>query len=245
MSKIALCLFGHLRTFKDCWESLNNNLIIPNNIKDIFLMTWMDSIGLFQHPENSTDHKSHIGYNKDSPPVDINEFTAILNMLKPRKVHLDNYFLHDARFENMIDELSTWNHPSIHHRPKGTLSQVWGRCASLKLKETYEITNNCMYDGVVCTRWDIFYNQVIDLNKFNLGYITHDGMFGSEVISDAWIYGDTKSMNELGTQFRRIPNLVNTKTMNLGPHEWLKAHLNYSQVQWLNGSDLINITIKR
>lgn len=243
--KRALCLYGHLRTFRDCWESLTKNLLIPNSITDIFLTTWMESYGTFLHPESSNNPVTHIGYDPASISVDINDLTAVLNVLKPKGIHFDNYHLHDERFENMVRSLSAWQHPSIHHRPKGTLSQVWGRCATLKIKQNYEQKHNFLYDQVICTRWDIEYNQLIDLDLFDNNLITLDGMFGPSVISDAWACGPSTEMNKWGLQFNCIDDLVHKKTMSLGPHEWLKAHFDHQQILWSNRPDLIGITIRR
>ncbi len=37
--KVAVCLFGHLRTYKKCYKSIIKNIIHPNNA-DVFMHTW-------------------------------------------------------------------------------------------------------------------------------------------------------------------------------------------------------------
>ena len=48
--KTALCLYGHFRSFDNCWPGLQEYLIKPNHITDIFTMAWVDSVGHFKHP---------------------------------------------------------------------------------------------------------------------------------------------------------------------------------------------------
>jgi hypothetical protein len=244
MEKIALCLYGHFRCFDQCWPNLYNNLIKPNNITDIFAVAWIDSFGWFQSPEQSSEHKKHPGYDSQSPVVPHDYICSVIANLKPCRIQLDNYFLHDSLFEHMVLNLSDWHHPSQNHRPKGTLSQVYGRCNSLKLAHHEELHRNFIYDRIVCTRWDIDYTTPIVLENLNPEVISMDGMYGPTVISDAWTCGPSSLMQKWSRQFSDIDRLVANKTMNLGPHEWLASHFNEFGMEWQNCPE-IGIYIRR
>lgn len=241
---IALCLYGHFRCFDQCWPQLYNNLLIPNNISDIFAVSWADSMGLYKEPVATSNPITHMGYNENSPGVQPNYLAQVMQFVQPKSVHLDNYFLHDERFSSMLDTLNDFHHPDKNHRPKGTLSQVYGRCTSLALAQKYEEQHSFTYDRIICTRWDIDYNKVIDLNNLDPNVISMDGMYGHDVISDAWACGPSVAMRLWGRQFSDIDLLVKLSTMNLGPHEWLMSHFTAHKIPWTNCPDL-GIYIRR
>lgn len=243
MSRNALCLYGHYRSFNDCYKNLKANVLDPNNITDIFAFLWIDSIGWFKHPELSIDPKNHCGY-EESVALSTNSLINVLNKLNPKRLSFENYDLKDDYFSLIINDLADWHHPNVYHRPKGTLSQVYGRCTSIRLKDIQEKQQGWQYDKVIVTRWDIDYGHPIILDGLNSDVITMDGMYGSEVISDAWACGDSHQISLWGQQFNGISTLVKNQTMNLGPHEWLKAWFDHMQIKWFNDSS-VGITIRR
>jgi len=231
--RYALCLYGHFRTFDACWPSLQQNLLLPNNITDVFMTGWTDSMGFFQHPEHSINPKSHRGYDTNSLPPSPDFIISVLNRLNPQIVELPAFEAYENKFDSMLSDLSKWHHPSQHHRPKGTLAQVWGRCNSIRLKKEFEEQNRFQFDGVVVTRYDILYHNIINLSQLPQNIMVTDGMFGSEVISDAWCFGPSSLINKWGQQLIDISKLIENQTMSLGPHEWLMAHYNLRSIPWI------------
>jgi len=71
-----------------------------------------------------------------------------------------------------------------------------------------------------------------------------DGMYGPQVISDAWACGPSAAMFAWGQQFNSVPLLVANQTMSFGPHEWLQAHFDLKSIPWSNRPDL-GIWIRR
>ena len=242
--KTALCLYGHFRSFDNCWPGLQEYLIKPNHITDIFTMAWVDSEGHFKHPESSSSPITHPGYDTCSQPVNTQWLMQTMQKLEPTAVHFDTYTLHDARFSKMVMDLEEFHHHSEHHRPKGTLSQVWSRCASLKLAAAYEDRTGTAFDQIICTRWDIAYSKPIYIEELDPTVLNMDGMYGPNVISDAWAVGPSSQMRLWSQQFDSIGQLAGNKTMNLGPHEWLQAHFSMYQIPWKNKPD-IGIWIQR
>lgn len=232
--RTALCLYGHFRCFDNCWNELYQNLIIPNNITDIFVASWTDSMGWFQHPEDSQFHKSHPGYDISSEKPNAEYIFSVLERLKPKHTTFVDYAVYDPQFTRMIENLQAWHHPSVSHRPKGTLGQVWSRCAAIGMKSMYEQRNKFVYDSVVVTRWDIAHAKPIDLSKLDNSVITMDGMYGPHVISDAWACGPSHLIDLWGKQFSAIDDLVGLQTMNLGPHEWLRSHFELFEIPYKN-----------
>jgi hypothetical protein len=242
--KSALCLYGHFRSFKDCWPNLQKYLLEPNQIQDIFAVAWVDSMGHFQHPGNTSSPLTHVGYDPSSPGVAPDYVANVLSTLRPRAFHFENYYTHDKEFEGLVYELQAFHHPSKDHRPKGTLGQVYGRCMSLQLARRYEETHGFRYDGMVCTRWDIDYTKPIDLAGLGTNTMTMDGMYGPDVISDAWAFGPSWAIERWATQFLGMERLCHLGTMNTGPHEWLRAHFDAAEIPWHNDPNL-GIYIRR
>jgi len=241
---VALCLYGHFRSFDDCWMDLRDKLISPNNITEIFAMSWADSMGNFQHPDLASSPRTHPGYDPQSSEVSLTWLQLMLDRLRPTRIHLDNYYIHDLKFTQMVENLQQFNHPNSSHRPKGTLGQVWGRCASLAMAADYEQRCGQKFDRIVCTRWDIGYSEIIDLSRLDPQVVSMDGMYGPQVISDAWACGPSAAMSAWGQQFNSVPLLVANQTMSFGPHEWLQAHFDLKSIPWSNRPDL-GIWIRR
>ena len=240
----ALCLYGHFRSFDDCWPGLQHNLLVPNGIRDIFAVSWADSMGYFQHPGNTNSPLTHIGYDPASPGVAPDYVAKVLLTISPRSFHFENYHLRDKEFEGIVNELRPFYHTSQDHRPKGTLGQVHGRCTALQLARQHEERHGFRYDGIVCTRWDVDYTRPIDLAQLSLDTMTMDGMYGPDVISDAWAYGPSNAMERWATQFMARERLCQLGTMNTGPHEWLRAHFDAAEIPWSNNPNL-GIYIRR
>lgn len=242
--KTALCLYGHFRCFDECWPEMRDNLISRNGIEDIFAVSWSDSMGYFQHPEASPDPLAHPGYDVSSMAPSNKYINSILDRLRPKAYAFHDYRDQDAQFSRIVEDLREWHHPSIHHRPKGTLGQVWSRCASIALKKNREMETGTVYDRVVVTRWDIAHPIPIDLDALDPYSMNMDGMYGPDVISDAWACGPSHLVDLWGQQFACMHELVSRGTMNLGPHEWLKAHFGLMAMPWQNHPE-IGIWIRR
>lgn len=241
---VALCLYGHFRSFDTCYPELYSNLILPNAINHVFTASWLDSMGNFQHPEQSADPVKHAGYDTTSTAPTLDFINSVLQRLSPVGLHFDNYYLYDQTFGELVERYRPFHHPSPSHRPKGTLSQVWGRCKALELCAEYQDIHGIQFDRIVCTRWDIAYTQPILLDTLDPTTISMDGMYGPEVISDAWACGPHSAMRLWSKQFNAMQTLADHNKLNLGPHEWLRAHFDYFNIPWQNRPD-IGIWIRR
>lgn len=235
--KVALCLYGHFRSFDQCWPSIYSHIIQPYS-PDVFAMAWMDNFGNYLHPPDTENPKTHPGFLTESPAVPTSYITSVLNVLNPIDIHLDHYSLHDARFEQMIKSLENFHHPWPHHRPKGTISLNYIRKIVIELKALQERRQGWKYDRVICTRWDIDHPIPIDLTQHDPLVLTLPNSHGPEVVGDIWASGPSELINKWGEQFDGIQKLVSAGTFSLGPHEWMKAWLEYQQIPWQNRDDL-------
>jgi hypothetical protein len=242
--RTALCLYGHFRCFDACWPGLRHYLLDPNGITDVFAAAWTDSMGFFEHPESSRHPLEHPGYDASSGAPSLEYISGVCQILRPTGTSFRAYSELDAAFGSMVADLPQCHHPSPHHRPKGTLGQVWGRCTSIALKAQHELELGMAYDRVVVTRWDIDYTSPIIIQDLPSDRITLDGMYGPEVISDAWACGPSYLVDRWGRQFSGMADLIAKGTMNLGPHEWLRAHFEHHGIGWHNDPS-VGIYIRR
>ena len=235
--RVALCLHGHFRTFDQCWDNLRRHVIEPYQ-PDVFAMAWMDHMGNHLSPPDTANPHQHPGFSTDSPPVPISYVRSVMDVLQPLDMHLDHYHLHDARFNEMVTELSAHHHPWPHHRPKGTLSLNWIRHANVEMKRKQEQRQGWCYDRVICTRWDIDHSVPLQLEQHDPNVMSLVNVHGPDVTSDIWASGPSHHMDTWADQINHIDELVETGTFSLGTHEWMKAWFIHRGIPWQNRDDL-------
>lgn len=235
--RTALCLHGHFRTFASCWPALVEHIINPYK-PDIFAMAWCDSMGTYLHPPDTKDPTMHPGYLLESPAVSRNYLSWVISSLDARDLHLDHYYLHDARFDEILRRYMAWNHPWEHHRPKGTISLNWTRYVAHQMRRDYQRRNGINYDLVISTRWDLMHGSSIDLGGLDTDLLNLPDMFGSDIPGDIWAAGPAWAMDAWSEQINGMEELASAGTLNLGPHEWMKAWLHHRQVPWKVRGDL-------
>ena len=235
--KVAVCLSGHFRSFNRTYNSIINNLIAPN-LADVFIAAWMDNLGNWLPRTATPDPRNHPGFRLDSPAITSDYLNEVLKILQPKAIHLDNYFLHDQKFQDMLLQYKDWHHPELTHAPKSTLSMNWIRQISIKLKKQYEQQHNFKYDYVVYTRFDIEHNSKIDLTLFDPNIITCCKGGADWHPGDIWFGGSSALMDIAGNQFDSIDELVKAKTFNFGPHEWQTSYFKHNKIPWINNTNL-------
>ena len=235
--RVALCLFGHLRSFDRCFNNLKTNVLDPLG-PDVFAHAWTDSMGLWL-PRSSirTDPKVNPGYRTDSPPPSPEYIRAVLDQLRPVDVHLDHYYIHDERFQELTDRLKQfWSWESTN-TPKSTFSMTWCREVAIAMKRRRELLQGWNYDQVICTRWDINHTKKIDLTENDPNILTFV-KGGGDHPGDTWASGPSHLMDLWGDQYKGMSELIANNTMDTGPHEWQTAWFNLKQIPWINRTDI-------
>jgi len=130
--KIALCISGYLRTFKECYSNILENVIYDNDY-DVFIHT-------YNKWGHSQSFQSDIDVNKD---IDLDYIKNLKNL---KGLVVDKYDDVKYLFENKIK--------LPHHDSHRVLSMLYKIYQCNELKKKYEIENNFKYDLVVRTRGD-------------------------------------------------------------------------------------------
>lgn len=151
--KIAICISGQPRGIPMALDQLKNNIIIPNNITDIFVHTWYHS-DWDNVPFDSAQPGQEDGrLGKWKPKTD----QIITETLNPTRIIFDK--------PNNFDEFLDLPGQSSAVQTK-MASIFYGMWKANELKKEYEYEHNFKYDIVVRVRFDLFYNHSLLLEKF-------------------------------------------------------------------------------
>jgi hypothetical protein len=184
--KIAFCLSGQLRTWRNCYQSwqllferFQEQVIINGNTQyspyvdevfevDYFIHTWdFNTIPHFKWDVN-WDEPDPIKRGKLLEPfansytsIDKKEIEEILNILKPKKTIIENWEVSKNR-EKIMDDVASSQ--TITKDPmKGHISwagsQLYSIMKCTHLKREYELENKFEYDLCIRSRFDLNFDE--------------------------------------------------------------------------------------
>lgn len=165
--KVALCLSGQSRTFKQCFRSQKKHIIDPLNA-DIFIHTWTfsghrDIHSTHNHQYDVKKYQNYVNSYKYVTPV-----TDIIRIYKPKNISVEypnyNFFINkiksskrygpDDGFNKLFDNNNKYKWFNL-------LMMYYSIFMSNKLKKQYEDANNFKYDIVIRCRLDLYFKQFI------------------------------------------------------------------------------------
>lgn len=172
--KIALCLYGQIRSFDLVKESLILNLLNVHN-PDVFIHFWnlYDSSikvneGQFNHVNGVIEYGN---FNESS-------IDEILNLLKPKIFKVDEPMSFAQNTESMFYSIEQSN----------------------ELKSEYESRYNFRYDLVIMSRIDLHHNRELSLlNNDSLNLINRPGGCGG--LNDWLFYGRSEIIDSVSKIF--------------------------------------------
>ena len=158
--RIAIQLFGHLRSFRKTFDNFWKCIVIPNQMAgyeiDVFMHTW-----------DETDHSTITWHNEagEQRGREVNEevIDFIMKNYKPKKllvqkqVDADDYIIK----EKIADAPRAY---------KGVVNVAYTKYMSTRLRKEYESEHNVQYKYVIMTRPDILFHSAFDIEKFLLVY---------------------------------------------------------------------------
>jgi len=142
--KLAICISGYLRTFKECYPSILKNVIQDNDC-DIFIHTY-DKIG------NSSGWRSPIDLSEN---IDMNFLESIPNIKVVAIEKWDDIKYQFEKFKKLQPYVTNINVIS-------TIFYKIHQCN--ELRKQYEKENNISYDLIVRMRGDQIFEKKINLN---------------------------------------------------------------------------------
>jgi hypothetical protein len=143
--KVALIMYGHLRTYKKCFDKLKENFLDTYN-PDIFIHTWDET-----EARTRSWHNRHTKVEK----VDRKLINEIKQMYNPKALSIDSQHA-------VANDKTT---PNNLISAKGQQYMLYSMFAANKLKRDYEVKNNFRYDTVIKIRPDIMLLSPLTLTK--------------------------------------------------------------------------------
>lgn len=201
--KVAVCLSGQPRFVEECFPSIYNNIIKPNNA-DVFMHGWYDDEMLSKPYKYGGDgewknkriekdiHKKAIELYK---PVDYLFESQIKfacskvdfqkSVLKFQAGALDECTEAGENFETYCDRL-LFNGASMFY----SIFQ------SNHIKERYSWNNNIHYDAVIRCRFDVNVGTPIVAKDYDLQYVYYEEMGQPQPLVSDWVnLGSSTNMN--------------------------------------------------
>ena len=159
--KVAVCFFGHLRTYKKCYKSAIKNIIEPNNA-DVFMHTW-DTL----EAKTETWHKLHIKNRfiseKEKKQI-IKKYNLKKMVSEPQK------FYQGSKQPCMISYQK-----SRSFDPFRLMYSSMRKSMNLALD--YAKKNKFEYDVIVVMRGDLKILSKLDINKYDSNIINYCGCY--------------------------------------------------------------------
>lgn len=155
--KIAIQLFGHLRTFKAAYPYFYKNVIIPNQEKgydiDIFIHTWNE----YEHA--TVNYRNPKGIAPKNNTLSEEDIVEIKNLYGPKKLKIDAQL--DCEDIMITEQIS-----KVQRSYKGCVNNAFTIFEVNRLRLDYEKENNIKYDWVLQTRPDVLFKTVFCLDEF-------------------------------------------------------------------------------
>ena len=231
--KVALCLHGHFRCFDNHWHEYRDHLISRCN-PDVFAFAWSDSFG--HHSTNAGDNALvHKGYDTSSPRVPPEYLDSIRDRLNPKTAIFKSYDDYDQMFQNLVDSWRGTGYLDVaaaNHKPKGTLSMVYGRGQAIKAKAAYEAANDFKYDLVIVTRWDVNHPYPLDIEADIDPTIVNATGTAHEFPWDWWTIGPSHLIDLWGEQSEGINELIAIGKYTNNTHYWQKNWFEHRNIPW-------------
>lgn len=154
--KIAVCIYGHLRTYENCIDNLKKKLLSKYDT-DIFMHTWSTS-----ERETSYEYRKEIPLVNNTDTSGCSEKLYALYNLKSlviekqeaREKEFGYYILHDKTIDGK--KASLWGVHCMFH----------SMMEANKLREEYEKQNNIKYDFVLFIRPDVLLIKEFNLENY-------------------------------------------------------------------------------
>lgn len=203
MPRVAVCLSGQPRNYRDTFPFIYKHIIEPNSA-DVFFHTWFDESNLYME-------KTHIGRGAcDLPKETIEELLFLYRPVaylveKPKSFLKPNLNVPDARIEKYIRLNGQTREEGKAHAIKTYLSMLYSIFKANELKEIHATSNGIVYDYVVRIRFDCLPLQPIILEQYNASILHYQDLGHPEgLISDWFNFGSNLIMNVYSSLFLHV-----------------------------------------
>jgi hypothetical protein len=191
--KIALCFSGQPRFVKQTYQNYLDNLILPNNIEDIFVHCWWDETKIHEPVITSWESVgAHLNLYVEGDAINF-----IKEKYNPKLLVYEK------------DDFSKYINEGEFGKKEITQPVIFqSMCNSIykcnEFRKQYEQENNLKYDLIIRTRFDLNILEKVDLNNVDdkYLYIPACNFKAHCVINDQFAFGDSDTMDIYSNIFK-------------------------------------------
>lgn len=212
--RVALCLSGEPRFFKETYPNIKRHLIDPFN-SDVFLHTW-------RTPEDYTVKYSSKDYNQgwNGFKLNIQACDDVCKLYGATSHYIDNSkdFFQDVDTDEMYRRYFNYYTSEFKQiNLRGSLCMFYSILKSNLLKREFELINRFQYDWVIRCRFDLLINQTPDLANLDNSKVYYEEMGQPDnMVSDWFNFGSSDNMNVYSSVFPLWKNLIDRQLKRHG-----------------------------
>ena len=153
--KIAIQLFGHLRTFDHAFKYFEKYVLEPNKKSgyeiDIFIHTWNE------RDHSTINYRNPNGEKPSDAALTKADQEKVLALYKPKSILFENQI--ECEDKIIIEKIA-----NVKRSIKGCINNSYTIFKVNELRQKYEKENNIKYDWVIQTRPDILFKSPFDID---------------------------------------------------------------------------------
>lgn len=223
--KVAVCLSGYLRKYKDLYGNFESCILRPLREKgyevDIFLSTWTET-----NSNSCFSSKQGNGEYEGEKITNWTEVNCLYNILhgtaydfEAKKEQFDI-----KKYDPHVDLKNL--HPNIHE--DGVLfglAMFYHRYRCNWLKSSHEVLGNFRYDYVIMMRPDLFFLKPLDIENINPNLLN-----GRTHYSDLFFIASSEIIDQVAGVWLNVQNIVNRHGHN--KFEWFEVYCPEHFLEW-------------
>lgn len=239
--KVALCLSGQPRLYKEAYPYIKHYLINRYKIKDIFCHFWWD-------PQTNEQGQlagwSNSYYEENNSNENI--LQNLINLYNPRKIGFDPPKQTTTLPPSQLSELSNYyiDNPELSFYDYDPEYQSWAKnhlssilesqYKTLQYKNEYEEIYGEKYDLIIRTRYDIGFKQELPtLDQIQSKLIQSEKNY-FRIWTDFWMYSSKihdKIVGGMWEDFDRLFGFINSP-FYINPYPWIKLKASPEYIHW-------------
>lgn len=229
---VALCLYGNLRSFNTVWSTLQKRIVQPYS-PDIFGFVWYNTPEMASNKFDS----NHPIWNINTPfkkehVITKNYVGSMIDTINPTAIITEDGSATNTKFYAILNEYKNRKDIKEWVMPLATYKNLWSQEQCVKLKKAHETHNNKQYDVVIMSRWDVVYENEVDLASFNKDSLTIPENFMARRPNDFWIAGNSQSIDIVSSRFSAIKHLIEHEPLPNHPAKFMEQIMNQNNIAY-------------
>jgi hypothetical protein len=208
--KVAVCLSGQMRYFRECYPNIYQYIIEPNKA-DVFIHSWYDTDNLEVFGYDP-ERKVTLSKGADKELIELYQPKAWL--IEKPKTFYNSKIVIPPCYRNRT-AIAIRNRPDINLDIQ-CMTNVYSMYYSImkcnELKEIYAFENNSLYDAVIKLRFDTNVSMPVLCEEYDMDYFYYADLNHPDSILSDWInMGSNQIMNIYASTFLHIEYLNHYK----------------------------------